>query len=112
MERMKSYRQSSTKTDIICQGRRCQAPVRFCEQGQFTLAIREETYAMNFITRLQRSRAPAETLLIRVAVGCIFLSEGIQKFLLPGQLGAGRFQKIGIPLPEILAPFVASFEIG
>ncbi len=67
---------------------------------------------MNFIMKLLRSRAPAATLLIRVAVGCIFLSEGIQKFLFPGQLGVGRFQKIGIPSPEVLAPFVACFEIG
>lgn len=67
---------------------------------------------MHFIMRLLRSRAPAATLLIRVAVGCIFLSEGIQKFLLPGQLGAGRFEKIGIPSPDVLAPFVACFEIG
>jgi len=67
---------------------------------------------MNFIMKLLRSRAPAATVLIRVAVGCIFLSEGIQKFLFPDQLGVGRFQKIGIPSPEVLAPFVASFEIG
>ena len=59
---------------------------------------------MNFIKKLPRSRAPAATLLIRFAVGCIFLSEGIQKFLFPGELGSGRFQKIGIPSPEMLAP--------
>jgi len=49
--------------------------------------------------------------LIRVAVGCIFLSEGIQKFLFPDQVGAARFLKIGIPAPEVMAPFVGSFEI-
>jgi len=58
-----------------------------------------------------RSRAPSATLLIRVAVGCIFLSEGIQKFLFPDQVGAARFLKIGIPAPEVMAPFVGSFEI-
>jgi uncharacterized membrane protein YphA (DoxX/SURF4 family) len=62
--------------------------------------------------KLLRSRAPAPTLLIRISVGCIFLSEGIQKFLFPGQLGVGRFEKIGIPSPDVLAPFVACFEIG
>src|SRR5918994_313055 len=67
---------------------------------------------MRFIMKLLRSRAPAAALLIRVAVGCIFLSEGIQKFLFPGQLGVGRFEKIGIPSPDMLAPFVACFEIG
>ena len=50
-------------------------------------------------------------ILIRLMVGVIFLSEGIQKFILSSQLGAGRFEKIGLPNPEFLAPFVASFEI-
>jgi uncharacterized membrane protein YphA (DoxX/SURF4 family) len=45
-------------------------------------------------------------------VGLVFLSEGIQKFLFPDQLGIGRFAKIGIPAPEALAPFVACFEIA
>jgi uncharacterized membrane protein YphA (DoxX/SURF4 family) len=31
--------------------------------------------------------------LIRLAVGAIFLSEGIQKFLFPDTLGVGRFLK-------------------
>jgi hypothetical protein len=30
-------------------------------------------------------------------VGAVFLSEGIQKFLYPSALGAGRFATIGIP---------------
>ena len=51
-------------------------------------------------------------ILIRLAVGAIFLSEGIQKFLFPGALGVGRFTKIGIPSPEIMAPFVGVIEIG
>lgn len=58
------------------------------------------------------SRAPAATILIRLIVGSVFLSEGIQKFLLPDALGVGRFVKIGIPYPEIMAPFVGVFEIG
>ena len=61
--------------------------------------------------KLLRSRAPSATLLIRLAVGCIFLSEGIQKFLFPDQVGVGRFLKIGIPAPEVMAPFVGCFEI-
>lgn len=44
-------------------------------------------------------------------VGAVLLSEGIQKFLFPGQLGAGRFVKIGLPMPEVLGPFVGTFEI-
>jgi len=51
------------------------------------------------------------TLIIRLMVGAVFLSEGIQKFLLPEKLGAGRFEKIGLPDPEFLGPFVGTFEI-
>ena len=51
------------------------------------------------------------TLLIRLMVGTVFLSEGIQKFLFAESLGAGRFAKIGLPSPEFLGNFVGSFEI-
>ena len=50
-------------------------------------------------------------LLIRFIVGTVFLSEGIQKFLFPDALGVGRFMKIGIVAPEIMAPFVGTVEI-
>lgn len=66
---------------------------------------------MNITERVVHSHAPSATLLIRVMVGATFLSEGIQKFLQPEALGAGRFTKIGIPLPEILGPFVGGVEI-
>jgi len=49
--------------------------------------------------------------MIRLMVGAIFLSEGIQKFLFPDQLGSGRFAKIGLPSSEFLGPLVGSFEI-
>jgi len=55
--------------------------------------------------------APPSSILIRLAVGGVFLSEGIQKFLYPGENGVGRFTKIGIPAPEIMAPFVGVVEI-
>jgi putative oxidoreductase len=51
-------------------------------------------------------------ILIRLAVGAVFLAEGIQKFLFPDALGVGRFTKIGIPAPQVMAPFVGVFEIG
>lgn len=56
------------------------------------------------------ARAPAATLLVRVLVGGVFVSEGIQKFLYPAALGVGRFAKIGIPAPEVMAPFVGAVE--
>ena len=61
--------------------------------------------------RLLRSDAPAAVILIRLMVGAVFLSEGIQKFLFPDQLGAGRFLKIGLPMPELLGPLVGTFEV-
>lgn len=50
-------------------------------------------------------------ILVRLMVGLVFLSEGIQKFLFSEKIGAGRFEKIGLPNPEFLGPFVGSFEI-
>src|SRR6266513_1415080 len=58
-----------------------------------------------------RSNAPAATVLIRLMVGWVFLTEGIQKFLFPAALGVGRFVKIGLPAPEFLAPFVGVVEV-
>lgn len=49
--------------------------------------------------------------LIRILVGWVFLSEGIQKFLFPASLGIGRFAQIGIPAPQIVAPFVGGVEV-
>jgi putative oxidoreductase len=63
------------------------------------------------IRRLAATNAPAAALLVRIAVGAIFLSEGIQKFLFPAELGVGRFQEIGLPAPGVLAPFVGGVEI-
>ena len=66
---------------------------------------------MTPLNKVLRTQAPAAVILIRLAVGSIFLSEGIQKFLFPDQLGAGRFVKIGIPAPDLLGPFVGGVEI-
>ncbi|QDV77995.1 DoxX family protein [Botrimarina mediterranea] len=61
---------------------------------------------------LLRTSAPASVLLIRLMVGFVFFSEGLQKFLYPASRGAGRFEKIGLPSPEALSYFVASFEVA
>ena len=55
--------------------------------------------------------APAATILVRIMVGSVFLSEGIQKFVYPDDLAAGRFAKIGILSPEIMGPFVGGCEV-
>ncbi len=56
-------------------------------------------------------RASWGLLLLRVLVGWVFLSEGIQKFVFPSTLGVGRFEKLGIPGPQFTAPFVGITEI-
>src|SRR6266849_7136336 len=61
--------------------------------------------------RLFLTNAPGATFLVRILVGSVFLSEGIQKFLFP-ELGAGRFAKIGIPAPDIMGPFVGGCEVA
>lgn len=55
-------------------------------------------------------RYEAAIVLIRILVGWVFVSEGIQKFLYPAALGVGRFAKIGIPAPQVMAPFVGGVE--
>src|SRR5260370_36878192 len=61
--------------------------------------------------RLLSTKVLVSTVLVRLLVGSVFLLEGIQKFLYPVELAAGRFTKIGIPAPEIMGPFVGGCEI-
>ncbi len=51
------------------------------------------------------------TIIIRLMVGSVFLSEGIQKFLYPIARGVWRFIKMGFPDPIFFANFVGVFEI-
>jgi putative oxidoreductase len=66
---------------------------------------------MSLRGKIFATRAPVAVVLVRWAVGGVFLSEGIQKFLFPGDLGVGRFARIGIPAPAFTAPFVGIVEI-
>jgi putative oxidoreductase len=50
-------------------------------------------------------------ILIRLTVGLIFLTEGIQKYLFPDLLGIGRFLTIGFSHPAFWAYFTGTFEI-
>jgi putative oxidoreductase len=67
---------------------------------------------MGLLQRMLLTDAPAVVMLIRVMVGTVFLSEGVQKFLFSDELGAGRFAKIGIPRPDFFGPFVGAFEVA
>jgi putative oxidoreductase len=66
---------------------------------------------MKMKNRILNTDNSKTTIFIRLIVGAVFLSEGIQKFLFADTLGAGRFEKIGLPSPEFLGAFVGSFEI-
>ena len=66
---------------------------------------------MSTLLNLMETRAPRAVILIRLVVGGVFLAEGIQKFLFPAEVGAGRFAKIGIPNADVMAPFVGIVEI-
>jgi len=47
---------------------------------------------------------------IRVAVGLIFFTQGVLKYIDPN-LGVNRFTRIGFPHPAFTAHFVGAFEI-
>lgn len=64
------------------------------------------------LSRIIKTDLSKTTVLIRLMVGMVFLSEGIQKFLFPAIRGAGRFEKIGLTSPEFLGSFVGTFEIA
>jgi putative oxidoreductase len=53
---------------------------------------------------------PQTILLLRLMAGGVFFWEGILKFVYANQ-GVGRFTKLGFPMPELTANFVATTEI-
>jgi uncharacterized membrane protein YphA (DoxX/SURF4 family) len=64
------------------------------------------------LRRIVETNAPDAVWLVRLAIAIVFVSEGIQKFVYPAALGAGRFAKIGIPAPAVIGPFIGIVEIG
>lgn len=62
--------------------------------------------------RVIAHQAPPILVVLRIAIAFVFVTAGIQKFLSPEVLGVDWFIKIGIPYPEITAPFVGGVEIA
>jgi uncharacterized membrane protein YphA (DoxX/SURF4 family) len=56
------------------------------------------------------TEAPRGALLVRIAPGLIFFTQGILKYIDPN-MGAVRFTRIGFPHPYFTAHFVGAFEI-
>jgi uncharacterized membrane protein YphA (DoxX/SURF4 family) len=54
---------------------------------------------------------PRATIALRLMAGGVFFWEGLLKFAYANQ-GIGRFTKLGMPMPELLAPAIAVLEIG
>ena len=54
--------------------------------------------------------APKATIWMRLMTGWVFFWEGVIKFVFVNQ-GVGRFTKLGMPAPEVLAPAIAVLEI-
>jgi putative oxidoreductase len=67
--------------------------------------------ANDFIQFFFKNEGDNRTFLVRLVVGLIFLTEGIQKYLFPDMLGTGRFLKIGFSDPAFWAYFTGTFEI-
>lgn len=59
---------------------------------------------------LSSPQGPASILFIRLAVGLIFFTQGMLKYIDP-KMGVDRFTRIGFPHPYVTAHFVGAFEI-
>jgi len=59
---------------------------------------------------LEPTAGPRSVLLVRMAVGLIFFTQGILKYIDPN-MGVVRFTRIGFPHPYFTAHFVGTFEI-
>ena len=64
-----------------------------------------------FLFKTPKSLIDYQSVFVRVVVGVVFLTEGIQKYLFPALLGTGRFEKIGFTDPSFWAYFTGTFEI-
>ncbi|MFZ3262854.1 MAG: DoxX family protein, partial [Terriglobales bacterium] len=53
---------------------------------------------------------PRSIVLVRIAVGLIFLTQGILKFV-DTNMGVVRFTRIGFPHPYFTAHFVGTLEV-
>ena len=59
----------------------------------------------------KHAEGPRSILLVRIAVGLIFFTQGVLKYIDPN-LGVIRFTRIGFPHPYFTAHFVGTFEVG
>jgi putative oxidoreductase len=68
-------------------------------------------FMRGFIANIIKSADANGTMIIRLVVGLIFLSEGLQKYFFPETVGTVRFEHIGFSAPAFWAYFTGTFEI-
>jgi putative oxidoreductase len=64
-----------------------------------------------FLFKVPNRLIDYQSIFIRLLVGVVFLTEGLQKYLFPELLGTGRFEKIGFTDPAFWAYFTGTIEI-
>lgn len=62
-------------------------------------------------SRILKTENDNKLIFIRIITGLIFISEGIQKYLIVSMLGTSYFQEIGFGHPMFWAYFAGAFEI-
>jgi putative oxidoreductase len=62
-------------------------------------------------TRLFQQEVSPWAIILRLGVGLVFLTEGLNKFIHPGERGPGRFADLGFPAPELVANMIGVVEI-
>lgn len=62
------------------------------------------------LTHSSPHRAWYGVVLVRLMVGVVFFTEGVQKFIYPDARGPGRFEGMGFPNPEFWGYFVGTVE--
>ena len=78
------------------------------EKIKILAAMKTKNWLSKLIFKTENNNS---AILIRLIVGLIFLTEGIQKYLFPELLGTGRFLTIGFSHPAFWAYFTGTFEI-
>ena len=84
------------------------APKRI-EQGD-KLPSCIEVATVKTILHLRSTEGLRSVLLVRIAAGLIFFTQGILKYIDPN-MGVVRFTRIGFPHPYFTAHFVGTFEV-